>query len=638
MSSDVIAAWISIIIMAGAAIFLLTYYKKWRWLWGWLTTVEHNKIGILYITAGGAFFLRAGLDALLIRMQLMFPDNQFWVFVGEKYNGLMTTHGTTMIFFVAMPLLIGLMNIAVPLQIGARDLAFPYMNALSFWLFLTGGVLVNASFVLGGSPTAGWTSYVPLALNDYSPGNGIDYYVLGVQISGLGTLMTGINFLVTIIKMRTPGMTLMRMPLFTWSTLITSVLILFAFPALTVTLIFLMFDRLFGTAFFDVARGGNSLIWQHLFWIFGHPEVYILILPAFGIFSDVISTFSKKRLFGYSSMVLAIIVIGFLSFMVWVHHMFTVGLGVMTNAIFAIATMAIAVPTGIKVFNWLFTMWGGKIRYTTAMLFALGFIPTFVMGGVTGVMLAVAPADLQYHDSYFVVGHFHYVIIGGTIFGILSGVFYWWPKMFGYRLNEILGKWQFWMFLIGFHLTFFPMHLLGLMGMPRRVYTYPEGEGLWIWNFLGTVGAFLMGISTLIFIYNIYWSFRKGEKDTSGDPWNGRTLEWSIPSPPPAYNFAQLPLVKSIDAWWQAKMRGKKQMEPAEPLKSISMPDSTYGPMAMAFGCFTAAFGFIYAVVPVWIAGLAIVAVMMFIHSFDYNSGHTIHPEDIDTNEGGDES
>jgi len=394
-------------------------------LWDYLTTVDHKKIAILYLVSGGFFFLVGGIEAMIIRIQLAVPDNNF-VSAG-LYNEILTMHGTTMIFLAAMPLLFAFMNAIVPLQIGARDVAFPFLNSLGFWLFFFGGIFLNLSWFLGGAPDAGWTSYASLSLA--SEGHGIDFYVLGLQISGAGTLIAGINFLVTIINMRAPGMTYMRMPLFTWSSFVASALILFAFPPLTVGLFLMLFDRMFGANFFDVSMGGNTIIWEHLFWIFGHPEVYILILPAFGIFSDIFSTFSRKRLFGYAAMVFATVLIGFLGFMVWAHHMFTVGLGPTANAIFAVATMAIAVPTGVKIFNWLLTMWGGSIKFTTPMLYAVAFIPSFTAGGVTGVMLASAAADYQYHDTYFVVAHFHYVIIGGVVLGLLAGTHFYWPKM-----------------------------------------------------------------------------------------------------------------------------------------------------------------------------------------------------------------
>ncbi len=570
--------------------------KRYSGLMDWLTTVDHKKIGILYMIAGGFFFLVGGLEAILIRIQLWKPLNDF--VSADTFNELLTMHGTTMIFLAAMPLIFALMNAVVPLQIGARDVAFPFVNSLGFWTFLFGGVLLNVSWFAGGAPDAGWTAYAPLAGTTYNGDHGIDYYVLGLQIAGIGTLIGGINFLVTIINMRAPGMTFMRMPMFTWTAFITSALILFAFPALAVGLAALMFDRLFDANFFDPAGGGNSVLWEHIFWIFGHPEVYILILPAFGVISEVISTFSRKRLFGYSSMVFATILIGFLGFMVWAHHMFTVGLGPVANALFSIATMLIAVPTGIKIFNWLFTLWGGSIRFTTANLFAVGFVPTFVMGGVTGVMLAAAPADFQYHDSYFVVAHFHYVIVGGLILGIFSGLHYWWPKMFGRILNETLGKLTFWTFFIGFHLTFFIQHFLGLLGMPRRIWTYLDGLGFNEMNLISTVGAFLMGFGTIFFLLNIVVTSFK-PKNAPADPWeDGRTLEWTIPSPPPEYNFAQTPLVRGYDAYWKEKMDGHSGMTPAEPIGPIHMPSPSILPFFMGVGLFIAGLGFMYA--PDW--------------------------------------
>lgn len=559
-------------------------------LWDYLTTVDHKKIAHLYLAGGGFFFILGGLEALVIRIQLIKPENDF--ISAGFYNEMITMHGTTMIFLAAMPILLGLMNAVMPLQIGARDVAFPFLNSLGFWLFMLGGVLLNCSWFLGGAPDGGWTSYASFALT--SPGHGVDFYVMGLQIAGAGTLMGGINFLVTVVNMRAPGMTYMRMPLFTWSTFITSVLILFAFPALTVALFLLMFDRMFGSAIFDVALGGNTVIWQHLFWIFGHPEVYILILPLFGVFSDVFATFSRKRLFGYTAMVFATMLIAFLGFMVWAHHMFTVGLGPVANSIFAIATMAIAVPTGIKIFNWLATMWGGSITINSSMLWALGFIPTFTIGGMTGVMLGSAVADYQYHDTYFVVAHFHYVIVGGTIFGIFAALHYWWPLMFGRILNETMGKITFWFFLVGFHLTFFIQHFLGLMGMPRRYWVFLEDQGLDLGNLISSIGAFLMGIAVIVFFINIFYTAAKGEHSTP-DPWDGRTLEWGIEvSPPPFYNFKQLPLIRGLDPLWIEKTEGKGKMTPAEPLGDIHMPSGSILPFLMSVGFFIAGFGFIY--------------------------------------------
>ena len=558
-------------------------------LWDYLTTVDHKKIAHLYLAGGGFFFILGGLEALVIRIQLIKPQNDF--ISAGFYNEMITMHGTTMIFLAGMPILIGLMNAAMPLQIGARDVAFPFLNSLSFWLFFFGGMLLNVSFLLGGAPDAGWTSYASLALQ--SPGRGVDFYILGLQIAGAGTLMGGINFLATIVTMRAPGMTYMRMPLFTWATFITSVLILFAFPPLTINLFLLMFDRMFDTAFFDVALGGNTIIYQHLFWIFGHPEVYILILPLFGLFSEIFSTFSRKRLFGYTAMVFATMLIAFLGFMVWAHHMFTVGLGPVANSIFAVGTMAIAIPTGIKIFNWILTMWGGQVTVNSAMLWALGFIPSFTIGGMTGVMLGSAVADYQYHDTYFVVAHFHYVIVGGTIFGIFSGLHYWWPKMFGRVLNETLGKIGFWFFFIGFHLTFFIQHFLGLMGMPRRYWVFLHDQGLELGNLISTIGAFFMAVGSIVFIYNIVYTAAKGEKAV-GDPWDGRTLEWAVSSPPPYYNFEQVPLVRGLDPLWIEKVEGDGTMSPGEPLDDVHMPNGSFLPFLMGLGFFVAGFGFIY--------------------------------------------
>ncbi|WP_028398885.1 cytochrome c oxidase subunit I [Ectobacillus panaciterrae] len=611
--------------------------KKKSVLWDYLTTVDHKKIAILYLIAGGLFFVAGGLEALFIRYQLAVPNNDF--LVGDAYNQVMTMHGTTMIFLAAMPLIFALLNAAVPLQIGARDVAFPFINALGFWLFFFGGVFLNLSWFLGGAPDAGWTSYASLTLTAKT--HGVDFYILGLQISGIGTLIGGINFLVTIINMRAPGMTYMRMPMFTWTAFVVSALILFAFPPLTVGLALLGLDRLFGTQFFHPALGGNTVIWEHLFWIFGHPEVYILILPAFGVFSEILATFSKKRLFGYSSMVFATVLIGFLGFMVWAHHMFTTGLGPIANSIFAVATMAIAVPTGIKIFNWLFTIWGGSIRFTVPMLYAVAFIPTFVMGGVTGIQLASAPADYQFHDSYFVVAHFHYVIVGGVVLGILAGVHYWWPLMFGKILNETLGKISFWLFFIGFHLTFFIQHFLGLMGMPRRYFTFLPGQGLETGNLISSVGALFMAFGVIVLLYNVVKTTVSG-KQCGRDPWgSGRTLEWSLPSPTPEYNFKQLPFVRGLDPLWIEKMEGKNEVTPAEPVGDIHMPNSSFLPFVISFGLFVAAFGAMYmegGKEKLWLVvallGLGITLGAMFLRSVIDDHGYHIHKEDLDDDKG----
>ncbi|MFO1445769.1 cytochrome c oxidase subunit I [Bacillus sp. Bva_UNVM-123] len=601
-------------------------------LWDYLTTVDHKKIAHMYLIAGGFFFLLGGLEALFIRIQLLKPNNDF-VSAGF-FNELLTMHGTTMIFLAAMPILLGFMNAVMPLQIGARDVAFPFLNSLGFWLFFFGGVFLNISWFVDGAPDAGWTSYASLSLA--STGHGIDFYALGLQIAGLGTLIGGINFLVTIINMRAPGMTYMRMPMFTWTTFIVSGLILFAFPPLTVSLFLMTFDRMFGANFFDASMGGNTIIWEHFFWIFGHPEVYILILPAFGIFSEIFSIFSRKRLFGYSSMVFATVLIGFLGFMVWAHHMFTTGLGPIANAIFAVSTMAIAVPTGIKIFNWLFTMWGGSIRFTTPMIWALAFIPSFIMGGVTGVMLGAAAADYQYHDTYFVVAHFHYVIVGGVVFAIFAATHLYWPKMFGTMLNETLGKITFVLFFIGFHLTFFIQHFLGLWGMPRRVFTYLPGQGFETSNFVSSIGAFLMAAGVIVMLYNVIVTSVKNVK-VGNDPWeDGRTLEWAISSPPPYYNFKQLPLVRGLDAYWLEKMEGKKGMSPAEPLGDVHMPNSSFTPFLISLGLFIAAFGAMFHGdkgntwgIPVLIGGLLFTLLSMGYRSIKDDHGYHIPKEEL---------
>ncbi len=454
----------------------LTYFKKWGYLWReWLTTVDHKRIGIMYLIAALLMLFRGGVDALMMRAQTAVPDNT--LLDAQHYNEVFTTHGVVMIIFMAMPFIYALMNFVVPLQIGARDVAFPRLNALSFWLFFMGAMLFNISFVVGGSPDAGWTSYFPLAGNDFSQSVGTNYYLMSIQIAGIGTLISGINFVTTIFKMRAPGMTLMKMPMFTWTALITNAIVVFAFPVLTIALLLGTMDRLFGTHIFTMTNGGMDMLWANLFWVWGHPEVYILILPAFGIYSEVVSTFSQRNLYGYKSMVGSIVIISFLSFLVWTHHFYTMGQGALTNSIFSITTMAIAIPTGIKIFNWLLTMRKGKIKFTVPMLYTVGFIPIFTIGGVTGVMLGMASADYQYHNTMFLVAHFHYTIIPGVVFAMLAGLTYWWPKMFGFMLSEKIGKWAFWFIAIGFNVTFFPMFFTGLDGQARRMYTYSEATG-----------------------------------------------------------------------------------------------------------------------------------------------------------------
>ncbi|KOO37348.1 cytochrome aa3 quinol oxidase subunit I [Priestia koreensis] len=625
---------VSIILATVGILFVLTYFKKWKWLWTeWLTTVDHKKLGVMYIIAAILMLFRGGVDALLMRAQLTVPDAKF--LDAQHYNEIFTTHGTIMILFMAMPFLIGLINVAVPLQIGARDVAYPYLNALSFWTFFIGAMLFNISFVIGGSPDAGWTSYAPLALNEYSPGPGQNYYLWGLQIAGIGTLMTGINFLVTILKMRAPGMTLMRMPMFTWSVLITSIIIIFAFPVLTVALVLMTFDRLFGSHFFTVADGGMPMMWANLFWVWGHPEVYIVILPAFGIFSEVISTFSRKRLFGYSAMVWSMLAISILSFVVWVHHFFTMGAGGAVNSFFSITTMAISIPTGVKIFNWLFTLYKGRIRFTAAMMWSLAFIPNFVIGGVTGVMLAMAAADYQYHNSYFLIAHFHYVLIAGTVFACFAGLHYWYPKMFGHMLNERLGKIAFWLFMVGFNVCFFPMYFLGLMGMTRRMYTYSASTGWMPLNVIASIGAVGMGLGFLVLVYNIYWSARHGERDLTGDPWDGRTLEWATKTPIPHYNFAIIPDVKGLDAYWLAKKEAKEQKKAEQKIqyKPIHMPSNSGRPFVMSVFFFIAGFGFVFDWLIMGIAGVIGVLICMVLRSFEYDEGYYVSVEEIERTE-----
>ncbi|MCL6595584.1 MAG: cytochrome c oxidase subunit I [Firmicutes bacterium] len=587
-----------------------------RGLWSWISVVDHKRIAHLYFMASGLFFLMAGIEALLMRVQLFAPNGHF--VSAELFNQLFTMHGTTMIFLAVMPLFIGFFNAVVPLMIGARDVAYPRLNALSFWLFLAGALFLNSSWFLGGAPDAGWFNYAPINTSTYNPGPGIDFYAIGLQIAGIGTLMTGVNFLVTILNLRAPGMSLMRMPLFVWTVLVTSVLIILAFPPLTVNLFLLMFDRILGTQFFATAAGGQPLLWSNLFWVFGHPEVYILILPTFGIVSEVVATFSRKPLFGYSTMVLATVAIGFLSFMVWVHHMFTLGFGPWVNSIFALTSMIIAVPTGVKIFNWLATMWGGHVRFAMPMWWVVAFILTFTVGGMSGVMLAMAPADLQFNNSYFVVAHFHYVMIGGSLFGIIAGLYYWFPKICGRLMSERLGKWSFWFTVVGFNVTFFPMHFLGLIGMPRRIYTYAPGLGFTTWNEVSTVGAFILGVGVLLLAINVVVSAVAG-RVASADPWDARTLEWAIPSPVPPYNFADIPLVRGRDALWVEKTHGDGRMLPAPaahdghaPPGTVHMPRPTALPALLAASVLALGYAMLYR--SVWAAVAAGAVAVYAIH------------------------
>ncbi|WP_214483510.1 cytochrome aa3 quinol oxidase subunit I [Bacillus sp. SM2101] len=624
----ILGSQIAILLTMVGIIGVVTYLKKWRWLWTeWLTTVDHKKIGIMYILSAVLMFFRGGIDGLLMKVQTSRPEMEF--LDAQHYNEIFTTHGVIMILFMAMPFLIGLMNVIIPLQIGARDVAFPQLNALSFWLFFSGAMLFNISFVIGGSPDAGWTSYFPLAGKEFSPGIGNNYYAIALQIAGIGTLMTGINFIVTILKMRTKGMTLMKMPMFTWTSFITSVIIVAAFPIFTVALGLMTFDRLYGTHFFTLSAGGSDMLWANLFWLWGHPEVYIVALPAFGIFSEVIATFSRKSLFGYKSMVFSIVGIAFLSMLVWVHHFFTMGVGAAVNSFFSISTMLIAVPTGVKIFNWLFTMRKGRIKFTNAMLWALAFVPNFVIGGVTGVMLAMAAADYQYHNTLFLVAHFHYVLIPGVVFAVFAGLYYWWPKIFGFKLNERLGKYHFWLFVIGFNLTFFPMFLLGLDGAVRRSYTFSVESGFAPLFLVSAIGSAILAIGFAVFCYNIYWSIRHADRNVSNDPWDARTLEWATASPAPYYNFAKLPEVKSLDVFWHMKKNKEGLDLKDNEIEEIHMPSNSGLPFYMAVVFGIAGFFLVFE----WHIAAAIAAVGIFagliIRSFDYNDGYHIPVKEI---------
>ena len=578
--------------------------------WSWIATTDHKRIGILYGVTAFGFFLVGGLEALLIRWQLARPDND--IVSAETFNQLFTMHGTTMVFLAIMPLSAAFFNYIVPLQIGARDVAFPRLNAFSYWVFLLGGLFLNASFLVGAAPNTGWFGYANLTSTQFSRGLHVDFWMLGLQILGIASIAAGINFIVTIVNLRAPGMRLMRMPVFTWMTLVTQFLVVTAFPVITIALVFLMFDRLFGTNFYSVAAGGDVLLWQHLFWLFGHPEVYILILPAMGIVSEVVPTFSRKPLFGYAIIVYSGILIALLGWGVWSHHMFSVGLGPIADSIFSATTMFIAIPTGVKIFNWIATMWGGKIRLTAAMLFAVGFIAMFIIGGLSGVMHSSPPADLQQTDTYFVVGHIHYVLVGGSIFGLFAGIYYWWPKMTGRLLSETLGKWHFWLMFLGSNLAFFPMHFSGLLGMPRRIYTYDTVLGLDTLNLVSTIGAFVIGVAVLVFLSNVWWTRRHGPF-AGNDPWGGATLEWTIPSPPPPYNFTELPQVVSrLPRWSVMKMKAIPEV-PAEP---IHVPGGSYWPLVTAVGIVVIATGAIMH--SLWVVLAAVAAVVISIYSWAF--------------------
>ncbi len=566
-------------------------------LWSWITTVDHKRIGILYGVTAFVFFLIAGVEAGVIRAQLAVPENGF--VSPDVFNQMFTMHATAMIFMAIMPLGAAFFNFVIPLAIGARDVAFPRLNAYSYWVFLFGSLLLHSSFLVGEAPDAGWFSYANLTEKPFSPGAGIDFWALGLQVLGVASLAAAFNFVVTIINMRAPGMSLMRMPLFVWMTLVTSILLVLAFPVITVGLIELTFDRLFGTNFFNTAGGGDPIMWQHLFWIFGHPEVYILILPAMGIVSEVLPTFSRKPLFGYPVVVFSGIVIGIMGWAVWSHHMFTVGLGPVANSVFTVTTMLIAVPTGVKIFNWIGTMWGGSIEFKTPMLFAIGFVALFIVGGLSGVSHAVSPSDAQQQDTYYIVAHIHYVLFGGSIFGIFAGIYYWFPKITGKLLGETLGKLNFWLLFIGMNVTFFPMHYVGLNGMPRRIYTYTSEYGWDALNMLSSLGYLVIFLGVVFFLINFFKSVTNG-KEAGHDPWDAPGLEWSIASPPPPYNFAKIPQVVGQDHYWLVKRRAEADGTPItgpEPFvdpETIHMPNPSYWPFVTAVGTVLLAAGFLF--------------------------------------------
>ncbi|KVQ68281.1 cytochrome ubiquinol oxidase subunit I [Burkholderia ubonensis] len=605
----------------------LTITGRWKWLWSeWLTSVDHKKIGVMYIIVAFIMLLRGFADAIMMRLQLALSYNAPGFLPPHHYDQIFTAHGVIMIFFMAMVFMVGLMNLIVPLQIGARDVAFPFINSLSFWMTAVSAILINISLVIGEFAQTGWLAYPPLSELQYSPGVGVDYYLWALQISGVGTLLTGVNFFVTIIKMRAPGMSLMKMPVFTWTALCTNVLIMASFPILTATLALLGLDRYLGMHFFTNEAGGNAMLYLNLIWAWGHPEVYILILPAFGIFSEVIATFAKKPLFGYKTMVYATCAIMVLSFLVWLHHFFTMGSGANVNAFFGIMTMIIAIPTGVKVFNWLFTMYRGRIEFSTPVLWTIGFMVTFTLGGMTGVMMAIPGADFVLHNSLFLIAHFHNVIIGGVLFGYLAGFNYWFPKAFGFKLNEKLGKAAFWFWQVGFYVAFVPLYVLGFMGMTRRLNHY-DNPAWHPWLLVAAFGAVLIAIGIACQLLQLVVSIRNRNlpqyRDTTGDPWGGRTLEWATTSPPPAYNFATIPQVRTLDAFADMKARGEGQGKRAA-YRDIHMPSNT------SAGLFVGVFSLLLGFALVWhiwwlaIAGLAGIVATLVIYSSRNNDGYYI--------------
>ena len=628
----IILATFAVVAVGGVAMLAaLTRYKLWGYLWTeWFTSIDHKKIGIMYIILGLVMLLRGFADAIMMRLQqaMAFGDNMGYL-PPDHYDQIFTAHGVIMIFFVAMPLVTGIMNYLIPLQIGTRDVAFPFLNNFSFWMTAGGAALMMMSLFVGEFAKTGWLAYPPLSGILQSPGVGVDYYIWSLQIAGVGTLLSGINLLVTIVKMRAPGMSLMKMPVFTWTSLCTNVLIVAAFPVLTAVLGMLTMDRYLGTAFFTNDMGGNAMMYVNLIWIWGHPEVYILILPVFGIFSEIVATYSRKPLFGYTSMVYATVVITVLSYLVWLHHFFTMGSGASVNSFFGITTMIISIPTGAKIFNWLFTMFRGRIKFDVPMLWTVGFMVTFVIGGMTGVLLAVPPVDFVLHNSLFLIAHFHNVIIGGVLFGLFAGITYWFPKATGYKLDEFWGKLSFWFWLIGFYFAFMPLYVLGLMGVTRRV-SHFEDQSLQIWFQIAAFGAVLIAVGIAAFVIQLVVSFKRREalKDETGDPWDGRTLEWSTSSPPPPYNFAFTPRVHDLDAWWQMKQHGFKR--PESGFIPIHMPKGTWAGVVLSAISVACGFALIWHM---WLAAavtfVALIGTAIY-HTFNYDRDYYIPAEEVE--------
>nr|WP_288362348.1 cytochrome o ubiquinol oxidase subunit I [uncultured Spongiibacter sp.] len=627
----IIVATFAMVSIGGVALLVaVTRAKLWGYLWTeWFTSIDHKRIGVMYMILGIVMMLRGFADAIMMRIQqaIAFGDSMGYL-PPDHYDQIFTAHGVIMIFFVAMPFVVGIMNYIVPLQIGARDVAFPFLNNFSFWMTASGAILVMMSLFVGEFAKSGWLAYPPLTGILQSPGVGVDYYIWALQIAGVGTLLSGVNFVVTIVKMRAPGMSMMKMPVFTWTALCTNVLIVAAFPVLTAVLAMLSMDRYLDTNFFTNDLGGNAMMYVNLIWIWGHPEVYILILPLFGVFSEIVATYSGKRLFGYSSMVYATVVITILSYLVWLHHFFTMGSGATVNSFFGITTMIISIPTGAKVFNWLFTMYRGRIKFDVPMLWTVGFMVTFVIGGMTGVLLAVPSADFVLHNSLFLIAHFHNVIIGGVVFGVFAAIAYWYPKVTGYKLDPFWGKMTFWFWIIGFYLAFMPLYVLGLMGVTRRM-SHFDDPSLQIWFQIALVGAVLVGIGIICFLLQFYFSYRKRDqlRDETGDPWDGRTLEWSTTSPPPQYNFAFTPRVHDNDAWWQMKANGVKR--PQDGFLPIHMPKNTAAGMVIAGISTVLGFTLIWHM---WLpAALSLVALILatIVHTFNYDRDYHIPADEV---------